>query len=96
MDINTQIGEIKMDKKEYRNIAKDIQERLDDFGFVDPDNIISQLKSIFEVEDEDINVSGLISGITKYEVHFYDYIVELVVKNYEFKIDKILEYDDTI
>lgn len=85
-----------MTKKEYKKIKKEVENLFIDFGFVDPKNVLAQLKNIFEVDDADINVTGLLSGFTTYEVHYKEYIVEIRVENYEFKIYDIKDYDDMI
>lgn len=85
-----------MNKKEYNKIEKECQDLLDDFGFADKDVAVSQLKSIFNVEFKDVNIAGTLKGKTIYEVHYKDYIIELEINHYEFKIKNIFEYDDTI
>lgn len=81
-----------MNRKEYKQIKKEVTDRLNDFGFVDPDNIISQLKNIFEVENKDINEMGRLRGLMRYDVHYKDYVITLMVESYEFKIINIIEY----
>lgn len=85
-----------MEKKEYNEVKKEVNELLTDFGFVDPQNIVSQLQAIFNVEIGDINKTGLVRARTVYEVHYYDYIIELEIKNYELKIKDIKLYDDML
>ena len=85
-----------MNNKEYKTVKKEVAELLTDFGFVDPDNVISQLKNIFEVEDEDVNEMGRLRGQMRYDVHYGDYVITLIVDNYEFKIIDIYEYNDKI
>ena len=85
-----------MNKQEFKKIKKEVQSLLDDFGFVDPDIEISQLKAIFDIDNADINITGLLSGFKTYEIHYKDYIVEIRVENYEFKIYDIKDYEDMI
>ena len=85
-----------MNNKEYKKIYTEVQDLINDFGFADPYNIITELKAIFDVDDCDINKTGLVRGKTTYEIHYDDYIVEVVMENYEYKIKDIKEYDDTI
>ena len=85
-----------MRKKEYKEIKNEVQNLLTDFGFVDPDNVDSQLKSIFEVENDDINITQLLTGFKTYEVHYSEFVIELRVEDYEFKIHDIKDFDDKI
>ena len=86
-----------MNSKELKKRKKDVEVLLSEFGFIDPDRDILQLKAIFDVEDKDINVSGIFEkGGKVYEVHYKDVVISLVIRNYEFKIVNIVEYDDMI
>lgn len=82
--------------KEYKNVKQEVESLLTDFGFVDPDNVIAQLKCIFDVEDKDINEMGRLKGVKRYDVHYGDYVVTLTIENYEFKVMDIYEYNDRI
>ena len=85
-----------MRKDTYKEIRTEVEDLLTDFGFVDPDLAVSQLKSIFEVQDEDIIESCLLRGKSLYEVHYDNYVITICIDRYEFKIVDIEEYNDEI
>lgn len=85
-----------MNRQEMNKVKNEVNELLADFGFVDPDMVIPQLKSIFDVEEKDINEMGRLRGLMRYDVHYGKYVVTLVVDNYEFKIVDIEKYYDKL
>ena len=86
-----------MNNKEYKKIYTEVQDLINDFGFADPYNIITELKAIFDVDDCDINKTGLVRGKTTYEVHydvylrdtsFLDELNELTASNMHYEVVK--------
>jgi len=71
-------------------LKKEVEKMMRDFGFIDPDEAISQLMKLFDVKQEDINYQNLHNV---YDVHYGDYVLKTKIEGFKFTLIDILPYD---